>query len=161
MLPHVRVSEYLRHPFGQVRELLEADPGALLRAATAGEGSRVTVHGGVGAFDFTADVDVEIGPIDDTPVGGHASLRVPVEWRAARVASAFPVMRAELAIYPLTDTDSEVELVGSYEPPLGPLGRAIDWAVGHGVAERTAMQLVHDVAQYLCRQLDRQVAHPA
>jgi len=127
MLPHVRVSEYLRHPFERVRELLEADPGALLRAATAPDGaSRATVHGGLGAFDFTADVDVEIGPMDDTPVAGKASLRVPVEWRAARATAAFPVMHAELAIYPLGDKESEVELVGSYEPPLGPLGKAID-----------------------------------
>lgn len=58
-------------------------------------------------------------------------------------------MRAELSIYPLTATETQLDLSGLYEPPLGILGSAIDAMVGDRIAEASVHHFVSDVAAYL------------
>jgi hypothetical protein len=35
-------------------------------------------------------------------------------------------MRAALSLYALTATETQLDLEGDYQPPLGPLGRVVD-----------------------------------
>ena len=58
-------------------------------------------------------------------------------------------MKAELSIYPLTPTETQLEFVGHYEPPLGIVGGALDATVGHRIAQASVDRLVTDVARYL------------
>jgi hypothetical protein len=58
-------------------------------------------------------------------------------------------MHAELVIYPLTATETQLELAGTYEPPLGLVGRAIDSTLLHRIAEASVLQFVQEVARYL------------
>ncbi len=44
----------------------------------------------------------------------------------------FPALKAELSVYSLSATETQVELRGHYDPPMGVLGGALD-AVG-GIA---------------------------
>jgi hypothetical protein len=44
-------------------------------------------------------------------------------------------MKADLSIYPLTATETQLDFKGVYEPPLGPLGEAVNAIVGHRIAE--------------------------
>ena len=74
-----------------------------------------------------------------------------LEWQSARAPRWFPLMKAELAIYPLTATETQLDFLGHYEPPLGWLGSAIDAAVGHRIAEAAVHRFVVDVADYLRR----------
>jgi hypothetical protein len=154
-MPQLRVFDYVNHPFARVTELLERDaPGVLQRATTlASERAKdlgAKLHAHVGPVDVTAQVTIELGPYDDTPLGsGRPAQRIPITWRAIHATRAFPVMHAELIVYPLTSTETQLELTGSYEPPLGVVGRAIDSTLLHRIAEASVLQFVREVARYL------------
>ena len=58
-------------------------------------------------------------------------------------------MSAELSVYPLTGTETQLDFHGHYEPPLGLLGGAVDAVIGHKIAEASVHRFVSDVAHYL------------
>ena len=58
-------------------------------------------------------------------------------------------MNAELSVYPLTPTETQLDFLGRYEPPLGILGGALDAMVGHHIAQASVHRFVTDVAKYL------------
>jgi hypothetical protein len=61
----------------------------------------------------------------------------------------FPFMRAELSIYPLTATETQLDLWGLYEPAFGAVGKAMDAVVGHRIAEVSVHRFITEVAAYL------------
>jgi len=65
----------------------------------------------------------------------------------------FPLVKANLSIYPLTATETQLDFKGLYEPPLGPLGKALNAMVGHRIAEVSVHRFVSDVARYLRKTL--------
>jgi hypothetical protein len=67
----------------------------------------------------------------------------------------FPLMKAEISVYPLTATETQLDFSGLYEPPLGPLGKAANAIVGHRIAEVSVHRFVNDVAEYLRQALVR------
>lgn len=69
--------------------------------------------------------------------------------------SLFPFMKAELSIYPLTATETQLDFLGVYEPPLGALGKALNAIVGHRIAEASVHRFVSDVAGYLRQSIVR------
>ena len=79
--------------------------------------------------------------------------RLQLEWEAARMPRLFPIMKADLSIYPLTATETQLDFKGVYEPPLGPLGKAVNAMVGHRIAEVSVHRFVSDVAGYLRKTL--------
>ena len=79
--------------------------------------------------------------------------RLQLEWEAARMPRLFPIMKANLSIYPLTATETQLDFKGVYEPPLGPLGEAVNAIVGHRIAEASVHRFVSDVAGYLRKTL--------
>ena len=142
-MPVLHVYDYVNRPFSLVSELLVREARAILQRAS-------TLHAHFGPLEVGAEIVLEVGPYDETPLGtGRPAVRVPVEWHARHAARAFPVMRAELLVYPLTPSETQLELVGTYEPPLGLLGRAIDSALLHRTAEESVAQFVREVAQEL------------
>jgi hypothetical protein len=78
---------------------------------------------------------------------------IQLEWEAVNKPHLFPFMQAELALYPLTATETQLDFSGAYRPPLGVLGSAIDALVGHRIAEGTVHRFVTDVAEYLRKSL--------
>jgi hypothetical protein len=78
---------------------------------------------------------------------------VQLEWEAATMPGLFPLMKAELAIYPLTATETQLDFSGFYEPPLGALGKAVDAIAGYRIAEVSVHRFVSDVAEYLRKAL--------
>jgi hypothetical protein len=81
--------------------------------------------------------------------------RLHLEWAAANMPSLFPFMKAELAIYPLTATETQLDFSGLYEPPLGAVGKALNAIAGHRIAEVAVHKFVNDVAGYLRESLGR------
>jgi hypothetical protein len=55
-------------------------------------------------------------------------------------------MKAELSIYPLTSTETQLDFLGFYLPPLGAVGKALNAMVGHRIAEVSVHRFVSDVA---------------
>jgi hypothetical protein len=45
-----------------------------------------------------------------------------LEWEAATMPRLFPFMKAELSIYALTVTETQLDFRGVYEPPFGAVG---------------------------------------
>jgi|MudIll2142460700_1097286.scaffolds.fasta_scaffold03446_2 hypothetical protein len=161
MLPQLRVYDYVNQPFARVAEALSRDTKGIIQRATTIASERAKdlggkLHAHVGPIDVTAEISIELGPMDDTPMpSGREALRIPIAWHAIRSQKAFPAMQAEVTIYPLTSTETQLELAGTYEPPLGALGRAIDSALLHRIAEASVLQFVQEIARYLREDLQK------
>ena len=158
----VRCFDYVNHPYAQVREALTKNAPAVFQEATkvaatrAGDvGSQLRVQ--VGTLEVGTDITIVVHEVEDVP--GRRSwdslTKLRLEWQSARAPRWFPLMRAELSVYPLTATETQLDFLGHYEPPLGVLGSAIDAAVGHRIAEAAVHRFVSDVADYLRRSIPR------
>ena len=152
----IRCFDYVNHPYARVRDALVANALAVFRSATNAAASRASsvasqLRIDVGGIEVGTDVEIAVREIEeragDTPASPRTCLQL--EWEAAKRPHLFPFMRAELAIYPLTATETQLDFSGRYEPPLGPLGSAMDSLVGHRVAEVSVHRFVTDVAAYL------------
>jgi hypothetical protein len=152
---HLRVFDYVNHPYDQVRDALKADPLAVFRRATTAAAARADaltaeLHARIGPVDVSADIDIHVHSTDE----GTSPLSTPatnftLEWKAAKSPGLFPVMKAVLSVYALTATETQLDLEGDYQPPLGPLGRALDAAVGHRVAEASVHRFIEQIATHL------------
>lgn len=73
-------------------------------------------------------------------------LTIPVAWRATGPSELFPTFEGDLKLEPVDRAACRLEISGNYQPPLGTLGREIDAAVMHNVAEGTIRNFVEKVA---------------
>jgi hypothetical protein len=103
-----------------------------------------------------ADIVISIHKIEEqNPEMGDAVTRLQLEWQAAKLPSLFPLMKAELSIYPLTASEAQLDFLGHYEPPFGAVGKAINAIVGYRIAEVSVHRFVGDVAAYLRQALTK------
>ena len=151
----IRSFDYVNHPYARVRDALTADPAAIFRAATRAATSRAesvaaALRVSIAGPEVGADVVLSIGTIEETGTTDSSKVtRIPVEWQAAERPGLFPLMNAQLSVYPLTATETQLDFLGRYAPPLGVLGGAVDAVVGRRIAEASVHRLVSDVARYL------------
>ena len=161
----IRSYDYVNHPYERVRRALESDPAAVFSAATRAAASRAQsvaseLRVNVAGLDVGARINVSVGEIEQRPREAPAgpATRIPVRWEAATRPYLFPFMSAELSIYPLTTTETQLDFLGRYEPPLGAVGGAVDAVVGHRIAEASVHRFLSDVAAYLRRSLEAERA---
>ena len=62
-------------------------------------------------------------------------------------------MHLEMSAWPLSATETQIEIAGEYRPPLGVVGNAIDAAVGHRIAEASVHRFLEDVVEQIRREL--------
>lgn len=152
----IRSYDYVNHPYARVREALVADPTGIFAAATRAAAGRARelaaeLRVTVGGVDVAAEIVFSIGAVGDDatgPLGGPAT-GIPVSWQAAKHPGLFPLMNGVLTIYPLTATETQLDFLGRYDPPLGVVGSAVDAVMGHRIAEASVHRFIGDVAQYL------------
>lgn len=156
----IRSYDYVNHPYLKVREALVADPARVFQAATRAAASRAEsvaaeLRVDLGGIKVGAEIALAIGDVDEEGHAADASqiTRVPIQWKAAHRPHLFPLMSAELAVYPLTATETQLDFLGRYEPPLGMFGGAVNAVIGHRIAEATVHRFVADVARYLREEL--------
>ena len=156
----IRCFEYVNHGYERVRQALSGDARALFQAATRAASSRAETLAAqlrveVAGLEVARTIAIEVKGVEDSRRGAGATpvTRLQLEWQAAETPRLFPFMRAELSVYPLTATETQLDLAGRYEPPLGPLGGAIDAIVLHRIAEASVHRFLQDVAGYLRREL--------
>ena len=142
--------DYVNHPYAQVRDALTKDPVALFRAATRAAASRAQsvaaeLRVELGGVGVEADITISVKNIEEKA----SATRMQLEWESATMPNLFPLMKAEIAIYPLTATETQLDFQGTYKPPLGALGKAMNALVGHRIAEASVHRFVTDVAGYL------------
>lgn len=151
----IRSFDYVNHPFEMVRSALTNDPHKLFVAATRAASSRAqsvaaALQVNLGGLDVSTEIDLTVGAIDEkSPADNPRSIKIPIDWQASRNPRLFPLMNAELSVYPLTPTETQLDFLGRYDPPLGTLGDALNAVVGHKIAEASVHRFVSDVAQYL------------
>jgi hypothetical protein len=156
----IRSFDYVNHPYPRVRAALTADAARIFQGATRAAASRaesiaaelrVTIAG----LDVGTGIALSIGKVTETPGGPGAAptTRIPISWEAASHPRLFPLMNAELSVYPLTTTETQLDFLGRYDPPLGIVGGAIDALVMHRIADACVHRFVTDVAGYLRSEL--------
>ena len=137
-------------PVAQVRQqLLAAMTGLWQQVAEAAydEGeellSRVGPLGPVPGLSKA--VSVHVGKARDRGEG----FVMPLHWLATGPAELFPELQADLEIAPLGASASQLTLSGSYDPPLGFLGRQLDRLLLHQLAEATVRALLSQLVAAL------------
>ncbi len=71
--------------------------------------------------------------------------RIPLTWEATGTPGLFPKMDAELVIARVAEDLTQVKIQGHYDPPLGGVGRLIDRAFLHRIAEASTKELVDQI----------------
>lgn len=74
---------------------------------------------------------------------------LPVSWKATGPSALFPVMEGDIEVAPLGPRLTQLSFSGRYEPPLSVLGRALDRALLHRVAEATVKDFLDRVGDRL------------
>jgi len=75
------------------------------------------------------------------------SARWAIRWEAAGAGGGlFPVLDADIILTPAGDQATLLTLTGSYRPPFGPVGAALDRALLHRVAAATVRNFLVGVA---------------
>jgi hypothetical protein len=158
--PEIRCYDYVNRPYDQVRNALSKDALAVFRDATKSAESRAQsiaaeLRVNIGSITVGTDIRIAIKKLEEKADQALAApvTRLQLEWEAASLPGLFPLMKGQLAIYPLTTTETQLDFSGRYEPPLGAVGKAMNAMVGHRLAEAAVHQFVADVAGYLRRNL--------
>ena len=130
-------------PVAQVRQrLLIAVTGLWQHVAAAAYDEGEELLSRVGPFGpvpgLSKAVSVHVGNVRDR---GEAFV-MPLKWSATGPTELFPVMEADLEIAPLGAHQSQLSFSGSYDPPLGSVGRQLDRLLLHQLAEATVRALL-------------------
>jgi hypothetical protein len=152
----IRCYDYVNQPYEQVRDALGENAIAVFQSATKAAASRAKsiaseLRINIAGIEVGTDISISVRNIEEhtNEVTRSPTTQLMLEWEAAKSPHLFPFMRAELSIYPLTATETQLDFSGNYNPPFGPLGNVINTLVGHRIAEVSVHRFVTDVAGYL------------
>jgi hypothetical protein len=137
-------------------------PVAQVRLRLFAEVSGLWQHVAEAAYDEGEELLSRVGPFGPVPgLSKAVTLHVgkardrgdgfvmPLKWAATGPAELFPVMEADLEVAPLGAVESQLRLSGSYDPPLGPVGRQLDRLLLHQLAEATVRALLSQLVAAL------------
>src|SRR5579871_6651167 len=117
--PKVRCYDYVNYPYEQVRDVLSKDALAVFQSATKAAASRAQsvaaeLRVNIGAIEVGADIKIAVKKIEEAKSETMAvpTTRMKIEWEAKTMPGLFPFMKAELAIYPLTPTETQLDFSG-------------------------------------------------
>jgi hypothetical protein len=91
------------------------------------------------------EVEIEIGD----PYVLPSKTLLPITWKAAAAGRVFPQLDADIEIAALGPARAQLSISARYRPPLGAVGRALDKALLHRVAEATVKDFLDRVGQRL------------
>jgi len=130
----------------------------LAKASESAYGETVTGLLRVGPAAGVAAKLVRVSFLD--PIYRDDTMSVGLRWEAAGGAGGlFPVLDATITICPEGDKTARLALAGSYRPPLGHLGAALDAAILHRVATATVRSLLHNVADTITTPVPAEDGH--
>ena len=152
----IRCYDYVNHPYEAVRDVLSVEVPIVFRNATKAAASHAQslaseLSVNIAGIEVGTDISISIKKIEAHPkqVASSPITRLQLEWAAAKRPRLFPFMKAELSIYPLTATETQLDFFGNYDPPFGVLGNALDAVVGHRIAEASVHLFIKNIAAYL------------
>ena len=152
----IRSYDYVNHPYERVRKALTQNALTVFQSATKAAASRAQsvaaeLHVDFGGVGVKTDIKILVKGIEEkvSDSSSTAATRLLLEWEATTMPRLFPFMKAELSIYPLTSTETQLDFSGVYKPPFGAVGKTMNAIVGHRIAEVSVHRFVSDVAAYL------------
>ena len=151
----VRAYEYVNRPYDRVSELLRLDAVGVFQRATASATARAralvsTLRANFGPLELGADVLVQVTSVEeqrDAPLGPRT--RLHLKWEGSLRPDLFPTMDATFDVYALGAEETQIDFHGTYLPPLGIVGAAIDAVVGHRIAQAAVHRFVEEIAERL------------
>ncbi|GBC86066.1 hypothetical protein HRbin12_00047 [bacterium HR12] len=90
-------------------------------------------------------VEIELG----TPHRMPTKTILPMSWRAVGADGLFPALEADLEVAALGPRRTQLSISARYRPPMGALGRVLDRALLHRVAEATIKDFLDRVGEGL------------
>ena len=123
---------------GQIRTTLEDWADVVYR-----EGEDLYARVGPVGHRYAKEVVLEIGPAEVR----NAGVVYPMRWTAVGAETLFPKLVANLILTHLGPERTTLSLEGTYEPPLGPIGRVVDRVLLRNLAEATVKNWVDRVAE--------------
>jgi hypothetical protein len=149
---HMIVHDFVQigRDFGEIRTLVLADPRAMLAASAGaayrdGEQTLVRLTPSTKHPRFGKSVKVDLGD----PYEREGQLVVPMHWWAPRATRLYPHLDAALEFAPFGAGSTQITLMGSYEPPLGAVGRQVDMILLHRVANASIRSFLTRVSHTL------------
>lgn len=139
-----------------LREVLEGN--GLHGAAQVGyrKGEELRTRLGLGNGPVAKTVRLEVG----SPIRGEDEITIPLTWEATGAPDLFPRMEADLVLSALGPDLTHLAFRGSYRPPLGRVGRALDRALLHRLAETSVKGFVDGLAGSLSGRIRQTPALP-
>ncbi|MGQ0670004.1 MAG: hypothetical protein ACT4PO_10085 [Actinomycetota bacterium] len=151
----IRYFLQLQLPFEDVGRALLSSPEewlpGLLREAED-RGDRLLAEVGFGTDGRRIKKRVEITM--ETPIRITSKTILPITWRATGASRLFPSLDADIEVAVLGPSQTQLSISARYRPPLGALGKAIDRALLHRVAEATVKDFLDRVGEALQDRVD-------
>jgi hypothetical protein len=134
-------------PFDQVEWALirtpeDWVPGLAEAADVRGEMLMAEVGFGGPGRRIEKQVEIELRE----PIRFPSRTVVPMSWRATGPTALFPQLEADLEVAALGPGRTQIAVSARYRPPLGLVGKAVDRALLHRVAEATVKDFLDRVA---------------
>ena len=157
----IRAFDYVNQPYESVRNIITEQGLAIFQRATKLAEDRsgdlvAALSVNLAGVEVSKDISIQVGEVREETHGNSELSRVTsinLSWQATESPGLFPAMDAELKVYPLSFSETQVELWGSYDPPMGVLGSALDAVVGHRIAEASVHRFVRAIVERLRQEL--------
>ncbi len=128
-----------------VRAPKEWVPGLALDAENRGESLLAEVGFGTPARRVEKAVAIELGETYRIP----SKTLLPIAWHATGAEGLFPSLEADIEVAALGPHRTQLSMSARYRPPMGAVGRALDRALLHRVAEATIKDFLDRVGETL------------
>ena len=120
-------------------------PGLLRAAEDRGQHLLAEVGFVVDTRRIDKQVEIELGAPFRTP----SKTVLPMTWRATRPEGLFPHLDADLEVASLGADRTQLSISARYRAPMGAVGRMLDRALLHRVAEATVKDFLDRVGERL------------
>lgn len=124
-------------------------PGLFRDAEGRGHALLTEVGFAVDERRIDREVEIELG----APYVSGTATRMPLTWSATTKGRLFPQLEADLELAAVGRDRSQLSLDARYRPPFAMVGRALDRALLHRVAEATIKDFVDRVAERISARL--------
>jgi hypothetical protein len=101
------------------------------------------------AVDDTHRLDKQVEVEFASPHHLTSKTVLPMSWKATGPERMFPSLDADLEVAALGANRTQLSISARYRPPMGPVGRALDRALLHRVAEATIKDFLDRVGEAL------------
>jgi hypothetical protein len=136
-------SVYIEQPVAACTEALLGGPPKWFLDLGGKKTSKVGLH--IAGIPVRKRVELELGE----PVRTATWTVIPIEWKATFPQQLFPMMTGRIELAPVDKDVTRLTVSGMYEAPLGRVGRQLDEALMHRVADATVHELAESIAERL------------